>query len=175
MFDIYVFNKLENNTYLNKVRSFFPDILDTSICENLTKFYHPRFLEIDISQPLAMKIFSALKEIGLRGRVVKSAYRNPLMTIDEALVIADKECQKIIAERNQTKTPVKFNPTQFTREDAMWWTFAAVSEELVEQGFAPGAVQVSLDKLDGHIWSADETESWLLEQDKELSKFQKAV
>jgi hypothetical protein len=175
MYDIYIFNKLENTFELNKVRSFFPDILDAELSENLTKYSHPRFLGIDQPQAIAMKLFSELNAIGLRGRVVKSAYRKPVLTVEQALLTAENKCSEIIDERNKIKPPVIFSQTVFSREDAMWWTFASVSDELIEQGFVPGAVQVSVDKLDGHIWSADETEQWLIEQNKELAKFQKAA
>jgi hypothetical protein len=87
------------------------------------------------------------------------------VTIDEALEIARCEIARIISESDRL-SQYSFGEAGFLRENEMVWTFAAGSEELIEQGYVPGAVIVSVDKKDGHIWTREEMEQYSLERER---------
>lgn len=81
------------------------------------------------------------------------------MTKHEALEIARREINRLIGDSAELSR-FCFGDVGFLRENEMMWTFAAGSEQLIEQGYVPGAVIVSVDKNDGHIWSREEMESY---------------
>lgn len=81
------------------------------------------------------------------------------VTKPEALEIARREIERLIGQSAELSQH-SFGDVGFLRENELMWTFASGSEELIEQGFVPGAVIVSVDKTDGHIWSRDEMESY---------------
>lgn len=53
-----------------------------------------------------------------------------------------------------------FNPVRLFRDEPHAWTFVSGSPQLHKEGCAPGAFFVTVDKLDGHIWSDDEIEEY---------------
>ena len=50
----------------------------------------------------------------------------------------------------------EWEPTVFHADRPMVWTFRSNSPTLIEKGCAPGALFVSIDKLDGHRWTMEE-------------------
>jgi len=86
-------------------------------------------------------------------------------TRDEALEIGRQEIERLIRESPELSN-YSFDEVGFLRESDLVWTFAAGSEELIEQGYVPGAVIVSVDKRDGHIWSREEMESYALQRER---------
>lgn len=95
------------------------------------------------------------------------------LTKSEALKIASREIQRVIGESSDI-SECSFGEVGFLRETELMWTFAAGSEELIEQGYVPGAVIVSVDKKDGHIWGREETEK-LARQHEQLRQVAQAT
>ena len=56
-----------------------------------------------------------------------------------------------------------FSPTTLLWDEPLTWTFVSGSQQLHEEGCAPGAFFVKVDKGDGHIWSEDEVEQYYTE------------
>ena len=80
-------------------------------------------------------------------------------SIEQALPVADREIQRIIATSAELQGYV-FKPTRYAREIEPCWMFCAVSDQLIEEGYIPGAVFACVDKTDGHIWSDEEFERY---------------
>lgn len=87
------------------------------------------------------------------------------ITIDEALEVARHAIARVISESDRL-SKYTFGEVGFLRENDRVWTFAAGSEDLIEQGYVPGAVIVSVDKEDGHVWTREETEQYSLERER---------
>ncbi|MGH8865559.1 MAG: hypothetical protein ACREEM_39725 [Blastocatellia bacterium] len=90
---------------------------------------------------------------------------NGKITFEQASLIAEREVERILNTSDHLQQ-YKFDPVMFSRETEHVWTFAAGSEELIELGYVPGAIHVSIDKVDGHIWSREEMESYALQQER---------
>jgi hypothetical protein len=75
------------------------------------------------------------------------------------MMIDFNKAQKIASaeiKRHQTNpryNGMEFGETRFWREQTEFWTFAAPIPKLQDEGYAPGALLVSVDKTDGHIWT----------------------
>lgn len=95
------------------------------------------------------------------------------VTKNEAVEIASREIKRLIGE-SADLSQHRFGDVGFLRENELMWTFAAGSEELIEQGYVPGAVIVSVDKKDGHIWSREEMERYA-RQREQISQVAQAV
>ena len=79
------------------------------------------------------------------------------------LTDAMKRAEKAILARRQAAPELSgydFGAIKLERENEQFWTFAACSHELIEQGFAPGALFASIDKFDGHLLSDEEIEAY---------------
>jgi hypothetical protein len=86
--------------------------------------------------------------------------------LDDALEIARREIARLIKESAEL-SQYSFGEVGYLRENDRVWTFAAGSAELIEQGYIPGAVIVSIDKKDGHIWSREEMEQYAQQCERE--------
>jgi len=53
-----------------------------------------------------------------------------------------------------------FTPVTLFRDEPLAWTFVSGSPRLHDEGCAPGAFFVTVDKRDGHIWTDDEIEQY---------------
>ena len=76
-----------------------------------------------------------------------------------AKTLAQTEFCKLLEQRKDL-AKVSFNPLRFRNETGSFWVFYAASPELQEQGYAPGAVFLTIDKTDGHLWSDGEIEQF---------------
>jgi hypothetical protein len=97
-----------------------------------------------------------------------------IITIGQALEIARHEIARVISESDRL-SQYSFGEAGFLREDERVWTFAAGSEELIEQGYVSGAVIISVDKKDGHVWTREEMEQYSLERERMKRGAQAAV
>lgn len=82
---------------------------------------------------------------------------NGKITVEAARAIAEKEVEHIIGASERLRQ-YHFDPPLLGRETEDVWVFVAGSAELIEQGIVPGAIQVSIDKTDGHVWNQAELE-----------------
>jgi hypothetical protein len=78
-----------------------------------------------------------------------------MFDLNEAQNVARGEVKKIIAadpELNETEV----EEVHLVRENERAWTFAADIPKLINEGWAPGAIIVLIDKNDGHVLTEDE-------------------
>jgi hypothetical protein len=78
-----------------------------------------------------------------------------MFDFNSAEIIAVKQIKKIV-ETSSRLRKYKFEDAGFLRENEFTWTFSAPSLELQNEGIVPGAISVSVDKKDGHIWTTEE-------------------
>lgn len=76
------------------------------------------------------------------------------MTLEQALLIAQDDIQEVI-DSDEKLRGYRFNPVSLHRDYARCWVFAAGSEDMANEGYAP-AVFAYVDKRDGHIWEEAE-------------------
>jgi hypothetical protein len=81
------------------------------------------------------------------------------ITLEQASQIADSEIQRILRTAPELQG-YRFSPTRFARENDSYWVFGAASEQLIEEGYIPGAVFACVDKKDGHLWNDAEHEQY---------------
>jgi hypothetical protein len=79
-------------------------------------------------------------------------------TVDDALVIAQREIASVINNHERLKN-YEFGPVHYLRETDRYWVFSAGSKQLMDEGRVPGAVSACIDKIDGHVWSREEQEA----------------
>ena len=111
------------------------------------------FLGVDFpTREHAQRARDVLRSHGARSQLVDSRYRTPCVSLEEARVLAEREIERL----KPLSGDVDWEPTTFHDERGAVWTFRANSPTLIERGCIPGAVFVSIDKLDGHPWSREE-------------------
>jgi hypothetical protein len=79
------------------------------------------------------------------------------ITKDQASRVAEAEVTRLIQQSSQL-SGYQFQPLRLQSETERFWVFSAGSDQLQAEGFVPGAVRVSVDKEDGHVWSEQELE-----------------
>jgi len=88
------------------------------------------------------------------------------LPLEQATKIAEQEIARIISDAADLSR-YQFEPVKFQRENGRVYIFASACNELISQGIVPGVIQVSVDKSDGHIWSAEEFERYYAELEKQ--------
>lgn len=78
------------------------------------------------------------------------------VTVTQAQEIAERELRRVIADSTKL-SQYEFGEIYLWHEESQFWTFGAGSEQLMDEGWAPGAIFVSVDKANGRIWSQEET------------------
>jgi hypothetical protein len=79
------------------------------------------------------------------------------ITKDQACRIAEAEVARII-QQSARLSGYQFQPLRLLSETERFWVFSASSEQLQTEDVVPGAIRVSVDKEDGHVWSDQELE-----------------
>src|SRR2546428_9624317 len=80
------------------------------------------------------------------------------ITLEQAQQIAAREIERL---RSDTRLAgYEFGPVVLMSEEDVSWTFVSGSKQLHNEGCAPGALFVIVDKRDGHIWTESEVESY---------------
>lgn len=77
------------------------------------------------------------------------------MTLEQAFLIAQNDIQKVI-DNDEELRGYRFNPVRLYNDYSHCWVFAAGSEDMAKDGYAPAAVFAYVDKRDGHIWEEPE-------------------
>jgi hypothetical protein len=78
-----------------------------------------------------------------------------MFDLNEAEIIARKEVLKII-EADPELVESEVEEVHLVRENEWVWTFAADIPKLINQGWAPGAITILIDKNDGHVLNEEE-------------------
>ncbi len=80
------------------------------------------------------------------------------ITFEQAQQIAATDLER---RRNAPRfSGYEFSPVQLFRDEGVSWIFLSGSQQLMNEGWIPGALFVTVDKRDGHIWTDDETEQY---------------
>ncbi|MDQ2717143.1 MAG: hypothetical protein M3Z08_19750 [Chloroflexota bacterium] len=133
-----------------------PALADSSLPERLLqKRPGPGFLGLDLPHDLARMLLQRLTSQRASGYAIPVTYRQPArISIEQATPIAQHYLAEVAARRYPGNS---FGSAHFLRSDPVCcWTFVATSEELAEKGHM--GLYASVDKLDGHVWSAEEFE-----------------
>lgn len=77
------------------------------------------------------------------------------MTLEQAILIAQAEIQNG-RDNDEELCRYQFNPVRLYKDYPRCWVFAAGSEDMADDGYAPAAVFAYVDKRDGHIWEEPE-------------------
>lgn len=117
---------------------------------------HLGFLQLDLPQSLGTMLLQRLQGAGARGKIINAAYRRPHISREHAWPLAEREIARLQAQYYPSYT---FGPVIFYYGHPMTWTFTASSQQLIDEGFIPGALFADVDKLDGHIWQEEEIEA----------------
>jgi len=81
------------------------------------------------------------------------------VTFTQAQEIAEREIRRIVAASPKLSR-YEFGAIYLRRDEQPFWTFGAASEQLMDEGVAPGAIFVSIDKKDGRVWCDEEITSY---------------
>lgn len=68
--------------------------------------------------------------------------------------------KKAIIQKQQQSDYKDFSPAAFHEETDAFWTFVSGSQAMIDDGIVPGAFFVHIDKIDGHIWTRREEETF---------------
>lgn len=115
----------------------------------------PGFLGLDLAHAVAQQALARLEQVGAIGEVIDAAYRTPRISIEQAKPLAEQAIEQL---RQRHFAAYAFEATRAwpTGERPRWWAFFAPSQQLQDEGHIPGAIFVSIDKLDGHVWTPEE-------------------
>lgn len=111
----------------------------------------PGFLGLDLPEEIALRLLQRLKSGDARGYRLPAAYRQPLVTLEQASNIA----QAAFAEQQKTTRSRTLGPVRFLWARAMLWVFGAVWDPPVDTE-GGGMIYARVDKLDGHLWTPEE-------------------
>lgn len=81
-----------------------------------------------------------------------------MISLEKARDIAFAETARIAAQRKFAGLEIL--PSRLFRENRVHWVFGAPIPKLQEEGWAPGAIMVTVDKHDGHIWTDEDFDSY---------------
>lgn len=87
--------------------------------------------------------------------LVPVRYKNPLVSPEEARSIAMRKYEEYKLEGGN------LGPLSGPMDTFLWWTFVADDKDAIAQGFIPGRIRISIDKLDKHIASQQEYAEWV--------------
>jgi hypothetical protein len=95
-------------------------------------------------------------ELPGRMAVVPVRYRAPKISIDEAKARA----AQALRERGREYPGVTFEEARLYSYHPSVYTFVAFSPEWRQEGRVPGGLLSSIDKADGHVWTAAEQQEY---------------
>ena len=82
-------------------------------------------------------------------------YRTPTITIEQARPVALKEHTRMLSSGR------RLGGLDAGFDDMLWWTFEAADLDAIDHGLDPGCARIAVDKLSGHLRTAEEYRTWL--------------
>lgn len=133
-------------------------VLQLPVLRQLLTQRNAHLLKVGLSRTNGLELLRRLEREGAWGSLLSSAYRHPRITMAQGLPLAERA----LAEQQVPQRPDDtLGALHFSREEPCCWTYGASSEQLASEERIPGMIFVSVDKLDGHIWSPAEFELFL--------------
>lgn len=110
------------------------------------------FLGFDLSIGEAYALLTRLRALGASALLIPAHYREPQLTQEQALPLAERYLQEHIA-RGEVLSRYAFEPVHPAGEldSPLCWVFRAPSPQMQEEGYIPGVLHAHVDKVDGHI------------------------
>ncbi len=163
-FDLYVSSGCERDANEDALLELLPPGADASVLDILLwmdprdvgpgQARRPRFgfLGYDLPVGEAYGLLTRLRGLGARADLLPARYREPPLTVEQALPIAERYLQERIAHEPQLRR-FAFEPVRHTGDfDApTHWFFFAPSPQMDEASYVPAWISASVDKVDGHI------------------------
>jgi len=118
--------------------------------------HHPGFLGLDLSEPVVKLLFQRLQSTRAVGYWLLSDYRQPRITREQARLLAEPAIAERAVNHFQRHPDDTLGPIEFVGVQPEFWVFGARSEYLIRENCVPGDLRVSVDTLDGHIWTRED-------------------
>ena len=153
MFDIYLSIGCRALPDMEDLAQDVPILRDTAFQQKLLtpSPKRPGFLGLDVSELLAKTLLRRLQSVRAVGFWLSSAYRQPRISREQAEVFAAQVLPEISARHFQHYPGDTLSPLFFAGEKPEYWVFKAELEQFrTREG---GGMWISIDKLDGHIWT----------------------
>lgn len=153
MYDIYLTRGCGKFPHTEDLVEEVPELASSALQGKLLALSPPRpgFLGLDLLEQMAIKLLLRLMIDGAVGQIVPAAYREPRISQEQARVLAEPA----ITELHAIRYPEHELGEIYYRGD--WpeaWVFGAFLEPTLErEGAGP---YVGVDKVDGHIWTAED-------------------
>ena len=91
------------------------------------------------------------------------------VTLAKAQEIAEAALQAKIQAAPKLRD-FAFGPAKLTDDYPPCWAFAVHSEQMWEAGYAPAALFVYIDKVDGHVWTVAEQNEYFYADEKKAQQ-----
>jgi hypothetical protein len=179
MYDVFIkYKRSEASKELVQLREVYSFLNDNTL--HLLIEGKPTYLGLDLSVQQAFDLSSTLDKLGRYGTVVPSIYRDPILSIEDALPIAEDYIKQLIEIRREKYAneaasvalyskrksfyylhlkEIAFEPVRFSIATECCWSFIAPSEALQAEGWVPGALFANIDKVTGQVWDRPETQA----------------
>lgn len=158
MFDIYLSSGCRELPVLDDLVPQIPMLADPEFQQKLLTGspHRPGFLGLDLPEELAQALFQRLLPTRAGGSWLLSAYRQPYVSKEQAAMLVEPAIAELAKNHFQRHPDDTLGPVGFVGERPEVWVFGARSEQLAAMGMIPGGSRVSVDKVDGHIWTRED-------------------
>ena len=158
MYDIYLSMGCRGLPFFEDLAEKIPAVQDLQFQQKILtpSPRRPGFLGLDLSEELAERLYRRLQTTRAVGYWLLSDYRQPRITQEQAQLLAEPAIAELAVRHYQRHPNDTLGPIGFVGERPEFWVFAAKSEYLMKENYIPGNLGVSVDKLDGHIWTQED-------------------
>lgn len=112
-------------------------------------------ISLGVEHEEGKRLLGLVRQAGARGYLMPVAYRKPRISLEQARELASRKHQEL------RKSGKRLLELMEGYNDGLWWTFAAEDEDALEKDLTPGAVFISIDKLDGSLRTKEQYQKWL--------------
>ncbi len=141
MYDVYLFTGVSTGAVLAELVFSVPELNNSALQERIQR-PAPGFLQLDLDAERVVSLLRGLRAAKAVGYIVPAAYRQPEISVEQALPLAEAALAELKAMHYPDHPVV---PGQFAREEPVCWTFSATYRRNKR-------LYARVDKRDGHIW-----------------------
>ncbi|GHO48679.1 hypothetical protein [Ktedonospora formicarum] len=146
MYDLYLLLECQTVPDVQDLVQQVPALSDPSLqLKMFQRASRPGFLGLDLSEEMAKTLLQRLTYAGALAQRHPSAYRHPLLTLEQATIIAEQVIGELQKKENFHQS---IGPVRLAADQAVCWSFKAFSKQRT--------IFVNIDKLDGHLWQDEE-------------------